>query len=385
MASFIGFVKRNMTIANPPAVPKDQTALRFGLLGASRIAVNAVILPAKSHAGVIVAAVASRERTKAEQYAKQHSIPVVHTGADAYQSLIDDTTINVIYNALPNSMHFEWTIRALRAGKHVLLEKPCANTAAEARVLFDTAAAKGLVLLEGYAYTLHPAIQRVKEIVDSDELGKIKSVHTEFCLPKGIIPKNDIREGYELGGGATMDLGVYTLDSIRYVTSTNPIEIVSAQATKHIRDDKTDRRMAVTYSFPSSVSASSLVDIQEPGWGPFGLIPQMVKNSMTIKFEGGEVYHYGLTLPHIYHKIKVTPKNGKSRVEKAYAFKSGLGEPWWSSYRYQLEAFVNKVQNSETHAWRSPEESVVQMEWIEQIYTKAGLPVRPSSSFDSSA
>lgn len=120
-------------------------------------------------------------------------------------------------------MHFEWTVRALQAGKHVLLEKPSADIADEARLLFDLAAKKNLVLLEGYGYTyvsrrsvrrksdegcsFHPAIHRVKEIVDSGELGKIKSVHTEFCLPKGIVAKGDIREKYELGGGATMDLG----------------------------------------------------------------------------------------------------------------------------------------------------------------------------------
>ncbi|KAI0341084.1 NAD-P-binding protein [Trametopsis cervina] len=368
-------------MANPPSVAKDQNALRFGLLGASRIAVNAVINPGKSHPGVIVTAVASRERSRAEQYAKQHSIPGIYAGPNAYQSLLDDASIDVIYNALPNSLHFEWTVRALNAGKHVLLEKPCADTAAEARVLFDLAAAKGLILMEAYAYTLHPAIQRVKEIVDSGELGKIKSVHTEFCVPSGMIPKNDIREVFKLGGGATMDLGVYTLDSIRYITSSNPVEIVSAKAVKHVRDDQTDRQMAVTYSFPSSISASSLVDMQAPGWGPFGLIPQMLGNSMTIKLEGGEIYHYGLTLPHLYHKIKVTPKNGKARVEKAYVFKSGLGQSWWSSYRYQLEAFVNQLQGRTPHAWRSAEDSITQMELIEQIYKKSGLPVRPRSSY----
>ncbi|KAI0809175.1 hypothetical protein BC629DRAFT_1482764 [Irpex lacteus] len=384
MASVIGFLKRNATIGNPPAAAKEQNPVRFGLLGASRIAVNAVINTAKSHPNALVAAVASRERTKAEQYAKQHSIAVVYSGEDAYQRLLEDSAIDAIYNALPNGMHFEWTIRALRAGKHVLIEKPCANTAAEAKILFDLAESKGLILLEGYAYTLYPAIIRIKEIVDSGELGKIKSVHTEFCLPKGIIPKGDIRENYKLGGGATMDLGVYTLDAIRYITAANPLEITRAEAVKHVRDSNTDRRMSVTYSFPNSVSASSVVDFQEPGWGPFGIIPHFVKNSMTIKLEGGEIYHYGLTLPHHYHKIKVTPTKGPSRVEKAYVFPNGLGQPWWSSYRYQLEAFVNKVQGREPHAWRTAEDSVTQMEWIEKIYTKSGLPVRPASTFDAS-
>jgi predicted dehydrogenase len=72
---------------NPPTSPKDANALRFGLLGASRIAVNAVINPAKCHPGVIVAAVASRTHSKAQQYAKKHSIPVIHSGADAYQGI----------------------------------------------------------------------------------------------------------------------------------------------------------------------------------------------------------------------------------------------------------------------------------------------------------
>ena len=138
-------------------------------------------------------------------------------------------------------MHFEWTVRALQAGKHVLLEKPCADTADEARILFDLAAKKNLVLLEGYGYTcvrclravlgqlahpsrsFYPAIHRLKEIVDSGELGRIKSVHTEFCLPKGIIPKGDIREKYELGGGATMDLGgAQTLNSSSDENSIKP-------------------------------------------------------------------------------------------------------------------------------------------------------------------
>ncbi len=125
---------------------------------------------------------------------------------------------------------------------------------------------------------------------------------------------------------------VYTLDAIRYITASNPLEITRAEAVKHVRDSNTDRRMSVTYSFPNSVSASSVVDFQEPGWGPFGIIPHFVKNSMTIKLEGGEIYHYGLTLPHHYHKIKVTPTKGPSRVEKAYVFPNGLGQPWWSSY-----------------------------------------------------
>jgi hypothetical protein len=125
---------------------------------------------------------------------------------------------------------------------------------------------------------------------------------------------------------------VYTLDAIRYITSSNPTSIVTATATPHLRDANSDRKMTVTYQFPFSITADSLVDIQEPGWGPFGIIPHWIKNSITIKLERGEIYHYGLTLPHIYHNIKVRPIQGKERVENAYSAKNGLGETWWSSY-----------------------------------------------------
>ncbi|KAI0313880.1 hypothetical protein OF83DRAFT_1139430 [Amylostereum chailletii] len=382
MASFFGFLKRNNMITNPPEAPKDVDVLRFGLLGASRIAVNAVITPAKSHPGVVIVAVSSRDKVKADQYAKKHAIQTVYSGQDAYQKLIDDPAVDIIYNALPNGLHFEWTMRALRGGKHVLLEKPCADTAEEARKMFEYAASKNLVLLEGYHHRFHPAIQRIKEIVDSGELGKIKSVHSEFCVPKGFfIPKVDIRWDYDLGGGASMDLGVYTLDSLRYITSSNPLEVVSAKSTSHLNDAKIDRRMEATFAFPSDISADTVIDLQEPGWGPFNLIPHVVKNSMCIKLEGGEINHYGLTLPHLFHNIKVKPTKGAARTEKAYKFKSGLGEEWWSSYRYQLEGFVEHVRGRKPQAWVPAEESIAQIEWTEKTYLKAGLPVRPASSY----
>lgn len=385
MAGLLGFIKRNRTLANPPAARKAEDAIRFGLLGASRIGPNSVILPAKSHPGVIIAAVASRDPAKAEQYAKEHAIPKTYSGKDCYQKLVDDPAVDAIYVGLPNGLHFEWTMRALKAGKHVLVEKPCADTAVEARTLFDYAASKGLVLLEGYHYRFHPAVQRVKEIVDSGELGKIKSMHSELAVPYlrgSIILKDDVRYDYGLGGGATMDMGVYTLSAIRYMASSNPLEITSATAAGHEKDPtRIDRGMEATYSFPSSITADTLVDLRLPSWGPFGLFPQGPKNSLTVKLEGGEVYYFGLVLPHNFHSIKVRPTKGKGRVEKYYRFKTGYGEEWWSSYRYQLEAFVDRVNGREPHDWITADESITQMEWIEKIYAKAGMPSRPTSSY----
>src|SRR5258705_9791497 len=98
-------------------------------------------------------------------------------------------------------------MKALRAGKHVLNEKPTADTADEAAAMFDYAASKGLVLLDGYHYRFHPALLRVKEIVDSGEIGKLTRVDANLIIGKGMIKDGDIRYDYGLGGGALMDLG----------------------------------------------------------------------------------------------------------------------------------------------------------------------------------
>ena len=117
------------------------------------------------------------------------------------------------------------------------------------------------------------------------------------------------------------------------MASSNLLEITSATAAGHEKDPtRIDRGMEATYSFPSSITADTLVDLRLPSWGPFGLFPQGPKNSLTVKLEGGEVYYFGLVLPHNFHSIKVRPTKGKGRVEKYYRFKTGYGEEWWSSY-----------------------------------------------------
>lgn len=137
---------------NPPKAKKEPSALRFGILGAARIAPNALIAPAKSHPDVVIAAVAARDESKARAYAKTHGIATVYHGNDGYQKLLEDPTIDCIYNPLPNGLHYEWTMRALAAGKHVLLEKPSCNTAEETRKIFELAQAKGLVCLEAFHF-----------------------------------------------------------------------------------------------------------------------------------------------------------------------------------------------------------------------------------------
>src|SRR5881296_1779309 len=117
--------------------------LRFGILGAARIAPMALVRPARRVPEATVLAVAARDPERARRFASRHSIPRVH---ESYEALLADPEIEAVYNPLPNALHAEWTIRALEAGKHVLCEKPFARRAHEVEEAFDLAKREGLVL-----------------------------------------------------------------------------------------------------------------------------------------------------------------------------------------------------------------------------------------------
>ncbi|KAI0759684.1 NAD-P-binding protein [Trametes elegans] len=368
-------------------VKKTENALRFGILGAARIGPDALINPAKSHPDVVVSAVACRDKAKGEKYAKTHSISKTYSGKDAYQELINDAEIDAVYIALPNALHYEWSVRALNGGKHVLIEKPIADAADEARQIFALAEEKGLVALEAIHFTFHPAAQRVKAIIDSGELGAVKSVVAEFAVPSLIsslfFVKDDIRFNYDLGGGCTMDMGVYPLAAIRYLTGTEsaPAEVTRATALGNPGTTRIDRGMHATYALPSSVTAETYVDFAMPGWGPFGLLPRLPKVTARVELEGGTVEFFNYPLAGALHWIKVRPRKGAARTEKAYKRPDGSGDASWTTYRYQLEAFVDKVRGRTPQCWVDPKTTITQLECVERIYAAAGLPPRVRSSY----
>ncbi|KAL8864726.1 MAG: hypothetical protein Q9174_007244, partial [Haloplaca sp. 1 TL-2023] len=170
-----GFLQRNYEMYYPTPVPKSSRGdqdpiIRVGVLGASRIAPTAMISPAKTHPGVVIATVAARDHSKASAFAKQHGIPIVHS---TYQALLDDPAIDAVYIGLVNSQHYEWAMKALEAGKHVLLEKPSVSNAREAEALFRSPLLRGPngpVLLEAFHFPFHPAWKKFMSFVDSENV-----------------------------------------------------------------------------------------------------------------------------------------------------------------------------------------------------------------------
>ena len=153
-------------------------------------------------------AVAARDRSRAGAFAAEHGIARVH---DSYASLIADPDVDLVYNALVNSLHAQWNVAALQAGKHVLSEKPLTSNAAQAHAVRTAARTSPGRIAEGFHYRHHPVNLRLRELVTSGALGGIRSVDLVLAIPAP--PSTDPRWSWELGGGATMDLGCYVLDA----------------------------------------------------------------------------------------------------------------------------------------------------------------------------
>jgi len=397
MASLFGLLKRLYLKNYPPKCAKSPNPVRIGILGAASIAPEALIVPTLSHREAVTYAVAARDLGKAKAYAQKHGIEKAYGGPNAYQELLNDPQVDAVYNPLPNSLHHEWTMKALAAGKHVLLEKPTADRSSETREMFEFAKKQGLVLLEAFHYRFHPAVTRIKAIIDSGELGAVKSIDAKMRIPKGYISSiSDIRFIHKLGGGAMMDMGCYTMNTLRYIASSNPTAVLDATPDMFPIDNGSeninlvDVGMKATLSFPQDVIGTMTCHLRVlPGASRLHFIPIIPEISLKVVCENGDLDVFNHIQPTAFHSITVNMKTGKegkqrkTRVEKVYKpiIEGQKGEEWWSTYRYQLEAFIDKVRGREPHAWVTEEDSIGNLEWVEKVYEKSGLGLRPASTF----
>ncbi|MEV4439894.1 Gfo/Idh/MocA family oxidoreductase [Streptomyces sp. NPDC049577] len=186
--------------------------VRIGVLGAAAIAGRRVLPAMAACPGVEVVAVAARDAGRARAFADRFGC----AAAPGYRELLEREDVEAVYVPLPNALHHEWTVRALEAGKHVLVEKPMATTAAGARELTALAARSNLVLRENFMFLHHPRHDAAAALVEQGRIGELRALHAAFCIPP--LPRDDIRYVPELGGGALLDAGVYPLrTAIRFL------------------------------------------------------------------------------------------------------------------------------------------------------------------------
>ena len=198
--------------------------MRLGLLSTARIN-DAILAAARAAERVEVVAVASRDGARADTYAREHGIDRAH---DSYEALLGDDAVDAVYISLPNSLHHEWTLRSLAAGKHVLCEKPYSRHPSEVAEAFDAAERAGLVLMEAFMYRHHPQTGIVRSLVEGGRIGRLRSIRAAFTFP--LADDTNVRMQPELDGGALMDVGCYCVSGARLLAG-EPLHVQAESVT----------------------------------------------------------------------------------------------------------------------------------------------------------
>ena len=329
--------------------------LRLGILGAARITDLAVVKPAKI-TGTRLVAVAARDPARAAEFARLHNISRVH---DSYIDVINDPDVEVVYNPLPNSLHAPWNQAALAAGKHVFTEKPSASNAAEAAEVAAQVSGTEQQFFEGFHYLWHPLIARLHAILASGELGELRHVETVMDMPAP--DPADPRWSLALSGGALMDLGCYSLHSMRMLAPFAGGEptLISARGSERKGRRDVDECVSAQLQFPNGVT----------GAAGCNMASDHHQMSHRLIGTGGQAVITDFVNPHNDDRLIVTTKAGV-RTEH-------LGRR--SSYTYQLEALTQAIRTG-VPARTDAVDAVKTMRLIDECYQTIGMPARPNSA-----
>ncbi len=219
--------------------------VRWGFLSTAKI--NDLLLAGAEPSDVVqVVAVASRDQRRAEAYARERGIERAH---GSYEALLEDPDVEAVYISLPNSLHVEWSVRALEAGKHVLSEKPLGRRAGDVERAFAVAQRTGRILMEAFMYRHNPQTVRVHDLVRGGALGRLRFLRATFTYPHTDL--ENIRHDPALDGGGLMDLGCYGVHAARMLAG-EPEEVFGEQV---VSRSGVDEVFAGTMRFADDVLA----------------------------------------------------------------------------------------------------------------------------------
>lgn len=331
--------------------------VRIGILGAAGITPSALIEPAKANPDVELAAVAARNRARAEEFAAEHGVA---RALDSYDDLLASPDVDAVYIPLPNSAHAVWMVKAARAGKHVLVEKPYASNEEEARRAADAVAGLPVVVMEAFHYRHHPLFLRAKQLLDDGAIGDVTTASAVFDVH--VPDRGNIRYNWDLAGGATMDLGCYSIHALRTLLGAEPT-VVSAEA--RLFGSHIDEALTARLDFPGGVSAIASSSLLED------------VSCQTIRVEGtrGSLVVEGFVKPQEGNSLTLTV-DGDTTTEEIASDVTSYGE--------QLTAFVAAVEAGGPNLVDAAD-SIATMAVIDACYRAAGLPVRRTVAWEGVA
>ena len=326
-------------------------------------------------------------------------------------ALLDDPSIDAVYIPLPSGLHYEWALKALAKGKHVLLEKPAVVNATEAEALLHSPLLRksdAPILLEAFHFRFQPTWQYFVSLVDRSNLELVISVAK---LPSYIVPMGGIRFDYEMGGGNMLDLGTYVMYVLRQVIGAEPEECIKCTVrTPPPPYELCDEAAKATFRFPGGLIGEAEMDLR----ASISTLPlfkvTVIHKEVPVeddKLQPGQrkARVRKLTLNNflmaaVWHRIDIEDefivrRTGDGEIIKRWTKKTSKkiytfadadidqpSEPSWISYRHQLEQFVNRIHGREgSGLWVGNEDSLAQAKMIDMAYEKSGLPLRRTSKF----
>jgi predicted dehydrogenase len=225
-----------------------KTKIRWGILSTAKIGLVKVIPAMKQGKYCEITAIASRNLNEAKKAAASLEIPKAY---GSYEELLTDTEIEAVYIPLPNHMHVEWAIKAMEAGKHVLLEKPVGLSSEQAESLIQASKLNpSLKIMEAFMYRHHPQWQKAKKLVADGNIGTLKTIQTFFSYYN--TDPNNIRHNPDFGGGGLMDIGCYCISLSRFIFDEEPKRVNGL--VEFDPKFKTDRMASGILDFPGGTS-----------------------------------------------------------------------------------------------------------------------------------
>jgi predicted dehydrogenase len=335
-------------------VTAEGAAFRIGILGCAEVAKYALIDAVRYVPGLEVVAVAGRDSGRAQAYAKEQGIPRVYA---SYSDLIAADDIDLVYVALPNSHHGEWSIRALQQGKAVLCEKPLAANEREALAMANAAVTAGRPLIEAFHFRYHPLMRRVGALLGEGAIGRLRSAEVRWRIPGSMVGADNIRFRYDLAGGAAMDPGCYCVNLLRYIFGSEP-DVIDAEAQCVTPD--VDHTMQAQLRFPGGGMAQLFCSLSHPGEGVSDM-----DMWLAVEGEQGKLRVQNPFLPQIGHELTFETATGSSKERFDLT----------STYVYQAQD-VLAVMRGERVPLTPAVDGVGNMRVVDAIYRAAGLRPR---------
>ena len=320
--------------------------VKWGVLGNAEIARVCVIPAIQKSRNGMVHGFASRSPKNARQTVAENNINNVY---DEYDGLLADRDIDAVYIPLPNHLHHPWTLRALQAGKHVLCEKPLACDASQAQEMVSKAANAGLMLMEGMMYRFHPRSQSIKDKVVRGEIGTVGLVRSAFCYKMDdelLSSGNNARLKPEMGGGALLDVGCYSVNVARWYMGAEPREL-QAQAVFH--SSGVDMHLVASLRFP----ANGLATLEA------SFISSMQQTYSVVGSEGAIELPHDAFIP--WEKDAIFTVRGKDQEQGQEHATRGADE-----YQLMVEHFADAVRGK-TDLTLPPEESIRNMRVLDGL------------------